>query len=327
MDEKQVINAIRKAFNASPARDRGFFDDASFVDVDGKEVVLKADMFVAGTDMPPGMNLRQAARKSVISCLSDLASKGAEAKYFMISIGLPRRLNNERSVISIIDGLKQASKEYRVRLVGGDVNEGRELVIDCLMLGVVQKSAERRGAKVGDVVVSTDPFGYTGLGLKSLIHHLTLPNHIRKECLRRVYEPNPRFDVASRLVSSGYVNASMDSSDGLAATLYEISEQSGVSIEVDSIPTDEVLKNVFADSEEMKKILHDAVFYGGEEFSTIITFPGTALEKVEQLAHERGGRLYKIGRVVKGEGVFETTDGGKSFRRLRKIGWVHLKQK
>lgn len=318
MNELQVIEILRKAFNAEPKRGRGFFDDVAVIEAQEGSIAVKADMFVAGTDMPPGMTLRQAARKAVVACLSDMAVKGVDAKYFMISFGIPRRLANKNAVLPMVEGLKQISKEYGLSMLGGDVNESKDLVIDCLMIGRVGKSPERRGAKAGDEVYAIGAFGYTGLGLQSLLTGLRLPQSIREKCLEQVYEPRPDFECIRKVVSSGLVNSSMDSSDGLAMTLYEIAEQSGVSIYVDSLPTDEMLIN----SGIERQVLHKAVFYGGEEYSAVITVPSSRRKELQYLTNECRAKLYRVGRVEKGRGVFFTTERGGE--RLSRRGWVHL---
>lgn len=318
LDETQIIAMIRKAFNASLHRDRGLYDDASLIKLDGISVVIKADMFVASTDLLPGMNLRQASRKAVLSSMSDMASKGAEALYLIVSLGIPRRISNDRSVGSIVEGLKQASREFRVQLIGGDVNESKDFVIDSILVGKAGRTAERCGARVGDVVAATGPFGYTGLALSHLLKGIKLPAELMEVCLKSVYEPSPNLEVAKGIVSSGFADASMDSSDGLALTLHEIAEQSNVAIRVSSLPVDERLYILD------RKLVFDAVMYGGEEFLTVLCIPKSVYSEAENLAKEKGGKLYKIGEVAKGNGVFITSDGGKSWNRLRRKGWTHL---
>jgi len=318
LDETQIITTIRKAFNASLHRDRGLYDDASFIKLNGESLVIKADMFVASTDLLPGMNLRQASRKAVISSMSDMAAKGAEALYLIASLGIPRRISNDRSVGALVEGLKQASREFGVQLIGGDVNESKDFVIDSILVGKAGRTAERSGAKVGDVVAATGPFGYTGLALSHLLKGIRLPAELKEVCLKSVYEPSPNLEVAKSIVSSGFANASMDSSDGLALTLYEIAEQSNVAIRVSSLPLDEKLDKLD------RKLIFDAALYGGEEFLTVLCIPKSVYSEAENLAKEKKGKLYKIGEVVKGNGVFITSDGGKSWSKLRKKGWTHL---
>jgi len=49
--------------------------------------------------------------------------------------------------------------------LGGDTNEGKELVINFSLFGVTEKIVSRKGAKINHVVITSGPFGYTGAGL------------------------------------------------------------------------------------------------------------------------------------------------------------------
>jgi len=56
-----------------------FGDDASAIDMGhDKLAVINTDMLVRKTDVPRTMSLWQAARKTVIMNISDLAAKGAQ---------------------------------------------------------------------------------------------------------------------------------------------------------------------------------------------------------------------------------------------------------
>ena len=53
-------------------------------------VVLKSDMLVESTDVPPRMRPWQIARKSIVACVSDMSAKGIEPPYLcLISMGIP----------------------------------------------------------------------------------------------------------------------------------------------------------------------------------------------------------------------------------------------
>jgi thiamine-monophosphate kinase len=317
VNEMQIIDLIRGFFSADQASSQGFYDDILILSEAG-DLALKADMFVAETDMPPGMTLPQASRKAVVSCLSDLAAKGAKPIGYIMSMGIPRRLSHRREMTAILDGMKRANEEYSLRLLAGDVNESRELVLDCVMYGLISHSVTRAGAKPGDIILSTDPFGYTGLGLRHVTGRLNVPPTILDDCLRSILEPHPNFALSSLLVSSGFANASMDSSDGLASTLHEIAEQSGVCISVDSLPIEEKL----AKEGLPEGILFQSVFYGGEEFAAVISVPEMKMDQVDEMARRSGKRVYRIGRVLEGRGV--KVNMGKGWKPLKKAGWVHL---
>jgi thiamine-monophosphate kinase len=44
-------------------------------------IILKCDMLVGNTDVPTGMKPWQIARKSIVSCVSDLSAKGIKPPY------------------------------------------------------------------------------------------------------------------------------------------------------------------------------------------------------------------------------------------------------
>ncbi|MEM3640934.1 MAG: hypothetical protein QXH37_03305, partial [Candidatus Bathyarchaeia archaeon] len=67
LGERKIIEIIQNRLDLLPKMPIPFGDDVSAYDVgDGKLAVLKADMLVDKTDVPPGMSLWQAARKAVV---------------------------------------------------------------------------------------------------------------------------------------------------------------------------------------------------------------------------------------------------------------------
>ena len=56
------------------------------------KIVAKTDTLVQSTDIPSKMGLSDAARKSIVACVSDFASKGVKPDYGMISINLPKTI-------------------------------------------------------------------------------------------------------------------------------------------------------------------------------------------------------------------------------------------
>ena len=74
--------------------------NASFVPEDvesfkiGKEqLIVKIDTFVESTDLPPRMKLQDAARKSIVSCVSDFAAKGVRPVFGIVSLTIPKKLS------------------------------------------------------------------------------------------------------------------------------------------------------------------------------------------------------------------------------------------
>ena len=88
--ERKIIEIIANHLEAMPNFPVPFGDNVSAVDIDEKQVaVLKTDMLVGKTDVPPNMSLWQAARKAMVMNISDFASKGVQPTAALVALGLP----------------------------------------------------------------------------------------------------------------------------------------------------------------------------------------------------------------------------------------------
>jgi len=270
-------------------------------------------MLVASTDVPHGMAPWQVARKSVVSCVSDLAAKGVQPHAAMISLGLPKNCTRPY-VEGLANGFAGASKEFGVRMVGGDTNEASGLVIDCSMIGFASKMPTRTGAKPGDVVVISGTFGLTPAGLEILMRDAKGAGAFRKYAVESVLEPKPRQRFGIALAK--FFSSSIDSSDGLAISLYELAGQSGVNIVIDTVPAAEGVEKF---AQENGLDAHELVFHGGEEYEIVATIPKSRLNRAISAAKKSGIALHIIGRVQRGPGdVFV----GKKL--LENKGYVHF---
>jgi thiamine-monophosphate kinase len=315
LDEKQIIRIFANKLGISN------LDDVALLD---KGIVMKSDMLVASTDVPIGMEAWQAARKSIVSCLSDLAAKGVRPHAAVISLGIPNSCSTRQPCIEgLAEGFAIASKEFGVKIVGGDTNEAGELVIDCSMIGFPRfKVPTRSGAKPGDYVIVSGHFGFAPAGLAILLQKnvITVSSSnsssiFRKHAVKSVLEPYPRQSFG--LALARYFSSSIDSSDGLAVSLYELANQSeGVDIMIYRIPAVEGLDK-FAQENNLDK--HELVFHGGEEYEIVATISHTKIRQAEAAARKAGVSLHVIGRVQKGSGnVFVRN------RLLENRGYIHF---
>jgi thiamine-monophosphate kinase len=310
LDEKEIIGIFANKLGISN------LDDVVLLD---KGIVIKSDMLVASTDVPPGMEAWQVARKSVVSCISDLAAKGVKPHAAVISLGIPNSYSTQRSNIEgLAKGFAIASKEFGVKIVGGDTNEALELVIDCSMIGFpVFKIPTRSGASPGDYVIVSGAFGFAPAGLAILLQQkaITASNIFRKRAVKSVLEPHPRQSFG--LLIARYSSASIDSSDGLAVSLYELASQSKeVDITIHRIPA---VEGLYKFALENSFETHELVFHGGEEYEIVATIPPTKIRQAESAARKAGVSLQVIGRVQRGSGsVFVRK------KLLENRGYVHF---
>lgn len=307
LSEKDVIAIFSSALGIAD------LDDVAAIPLGKKTLAFKCDMLVGMTDVPEQMSPRQAARKSVVACASDLAAKGAKPVAAMISLGLPRSIT-KGYVEELARGFQIASEEFGVKIVGGDTGEASDLVIDCSMLGIADSIPPRSGASPGDIVVVSGLFGYPASGLAMLLGGSRATGQFRKQAVDSVLEPKPRQDFA---ILAPFFSSSIDSSDGLATSLYEIATQSKVDIQVEYEKVKAKGVDEFAHSNGLDPL--KLVFFGGEEYEIVATIPKKALAKARSLAKKAGIPIHEVGTVKKGTGrVF----AGKSL--LENRGYQHL---
>jgi len=293
-------------------------DDVAVIPARGKKVVLKVDMLVESTDIPPGMGYRQAARKAVAMCVSDFAAKGVRPDSFMVSLGLCRS-TTQGQIDQLGRGFRDAEKEWDVQMVGGDTNEAEQLVIDCAMVGFAKKVVGRRGARPGDALVVTGPFGYPPAGLKIMIGGAKAERRLRETATRSVMKPTPDLEVGVAL--AGCLTSAMDSSDGLARSIHTLAEASGVGFELDKMPAGEGVAE-FAEDNGLS--LRELVMAGGEEYVIVGTVSPRKLASAREAAKSVGGQVMAIGRATREKGrVFLLT--GRSRMRICDEGWTHLR--
>ena len=164
LDENKIISL----FQTKLGNKKFVSEDVETFTLGKTKIIAKTDTMVQSTDIPQKMKLSDAARKSVIACVSDFASKGINPKYGIISINLPKSIS-KKQVENIANGFKKASKEYKISIIGGDTNEGNEIVFNVCIFGNSNRIVTRKGSHEGDLIFTTGPFGYTSIGLDILL--------------------------------------------------------------------------------------------------------------------------------------------------------------
>jgi thiamine-monophosphate kinase len=206
--------------------------------------------------------------------------------------------------------------------LGGDTNESKELTIDCNMMGITtlpdSKIPSRKGAKVGDLIVTSGKFGYTSSGLKIILSHLSAEKKFRTKSTSSVTFPKPQVEFGFELAK--YFSSSIDSSDGLSSSLYELAQKSKVDFLINKIPTPMDLTN-FAKLNSINT--EDLLFFGGEEYETIATVPRLDFKKLIKEARKHRIKVYHIGEVIRGSGnVFYELKGIQKL--IKNQGFVHF---
>lgn len=313
LDESEIIKIFQKGLSTKKFES----EDVEILNFGQSKIIAKTDTMVESTDIPYKMKLSDAARKSVVACVSDFASKGVKPKYGIISVNLPKTISYSK-IKEIVSGFKKACREFDISIVGGDTNEGKEIVFTVCLFGITDKIITRKDSKVGDLVFVTGPFGYTYAGLDMLLGKKKGKGSFVKKAINSVINPKPRLDFG--LKNKKYFSSSMDSSDGLSTTLIEMSNQSKKKFVIDKIPA---LKDLKEFARDYKINLDKMIFNGGEEYEIVFTASPKNKKTIEKNAKILKIPILEIGYVSSGKGVFVSRDD--KLIQVKDFGWSHFK--
>jgi len=312
LNERKII----ELFQSRLGNTKCVAEDVESFKIGKKHIIVKVDTLVESTDLPPGMELVDAARKSIVSCVSDFAAKGVRPIFGIISLTIPKKLSRS-NIESLAKGFQRAAREFELKILGGDTNEGKELVINFSLFGISEKIVNRKGAKANHVIITSGPFGYSAAGLSILLKNKKSSRKFGTKAKNAVFKPNCRLMFG--LKNKNYFSSSMDSSDGLSTTLNEMSNQSKKKIVITRMPSE---NDVFDFASSSRLNANDLILNGGEEYEIVATVNTSNLPKIKKYAKKHRMKLYEIGYVTKGNGVFYKKDG--KLVKIKDKGWQHL---
>jgi thiamine-monophosphate kinase len=252
---------------------------------------------------------------------SDLGAKGVKPIAFMPNIGLPKKYPVENAY-DIARGIEAAAREYNSYVIGGDMNQTSEVIISGLAIGIVEKERIMKRAgnvKPGDYLATTGTFGLTSAALKHLIEGYDLPETIANTILGSIYSPRASIKEGIALSSSRGVNSCIDSSDGLAMSLFDLQRSTGHGYKIITMPIDPLVKK-FAEINKLDPV--SLAFYGGEEYHLIFTFSPKYIKKVQASLCQVGSELIIIGKVTSNKKIIYQS-GSQDIPILPK-GWEHF---
>ena len=313
--EREAIEHIRRILDQNDFP-LGLTDDCAAIEMGKNYLLVSTDMINERTHMPVGMTAYDMGWHVIAVNLSDIASKGGEILGVEVAVGLPKGKDVE-FLEDMAQGMDSCARRYGTAIAGGDTKECYEVTLVGTAFGIVPKNKImlRSGARTGDVVAVTGKLGKAAVGFQSLKHGLGIESAVRK-----MFRPEPRMAEGLALSKSGTATSCMDVSDGLASTIYQICEQSGVSmnIEFDKLPkTEEMTQIDFVPKEEL-------LLYMGGDYELLVTIKKGNLRKAKQAVKKAGGMLTKIGAVTKPQDTNKLIKGGE-MKILENRGYEHFR--
>lgn len=275
------FDIIRKYF-ASHAVTRGdvalgIGDDAAIVSppVD-QQIVITTDTLVNGVHFPENTAAYDVGFKSLAVNLSDLAAMGATPAWLTLALTLPNA--NETWLNDFCRGFFALCKDSQAQLIGGDLTRGPlSITVQAMGLVPTNQAIKRSGAQVGDLIYVTHTVGDAAAALALVQKKITVPSQHQQTLLTRLNRPTPRMQIGEQL--RGVANAAIDISDGLAADLGHILENSrvGARVNVDHLP----LSTALIESVDREQALSFAL-NGGDDYELCFTVPKNKKELVPE---------------------------------------------
>jgi len=278
----------------------------------GSALAVTTDMLLEGRHIFPGANAEQLGHKALAVNLSDLAAMGAEPRWALLSIALPKA--DERWLKAFSRGFFRLARRFGTELIGGDTTRG-PLAISITAIGEVpEKLALRRdAARAGDDVWLSGATGEAALGLSHLKGRVSLRGLARKACLRRLHAPEPRVKLGRAL--RGLARSAIDVSDGLLADLGHVAEASRVAAELrwEDLPRARAIREC-----ANAALAAQCLLAGGDDYELVFTAPRSKRARIEGLGATR------IGAIVRGRPAVRVLDARGRIVPTPRTGFDHF---
>lgn len=310
MNEFDLIEKIKKKIPRSLQGNIPIGDDAGMMTPPaGHDLVWTNDVMVDGVDFRmDSLAPELVGRKALAINLSDLAAMGAKPLGFLISIGIPHRVE-EKWILRFYDGLIDMAKEYKVACVGGDITKASEFFVSIALAGVARgrEVTLRSNAKPGDWLGVTG-----GLGGSIQSHHFSF---------------TPRLRESQFLVKNFKPTSMMDISDGLIQDLGHLLKASrvGAWLELGEIP---ISKDAVQLSQRNPMHALERACTDGEDFELLFTVSPRMKSKLEKAWRKQFPKipLSWIGKVEKQKGIRYSLQGKKITKLpFNSKGFQHFK--
>jgi thiamine-monophosphate kinase len=220
----------------------------------------------------------------------------------------------------MVDGMNDCALRFNTSIVGGDTKEHDDLILCGTAIGEIDKDKIllRKGARAGDLVCVTGWLGRGGAGFYSMKRGLNL-----KDAETALKRPWPRVKEGMALSASGIVTSCMDISDGLSASIFEMSRCSGMTYEIDysKLPRAKEVDMAFQDPQRQR----DLTLNFGDDFELLFTIKREAEGELSKIAQASECPMTVIGKVTSGEENILIDNGTRE--KLENLGYEHFRSR
>ena len=299
-----------------------FNDDALAFKLNKKYLLLNIDGFVFRYSKYYWLSYYDLGWKASTLAISDVVVKGGIPKVVVSSVGFKKSASLKR-LREFVFGLRDSARFHGAKYLGGDLNEAVDEWVStaCIGFSNVKPIPRKSRIRENDIVLTYGEYGLTGAALHAHYNRIDIrPWRKIIEVTRKPVVPMETLEFVSKL-GRKCVLSSIDSSDGLAQSLLELSKINKVGFIVENVP-------VNSEAVEYAKTygldLKNLALYGGEEFYPIFIISRKCLNKLGDILREFD-RFKIIGKTTASVNVYIRKEG-----RLVKVesgGWEYFKNR
>ena len=295
----------------------GIGDDAAIVHPQsGFDLCFSSDLLLSERHFFKDVAPADLAHKVLAVNISDMAAMGANPRWALLSVALPKLDPDWLS--QFCDSLFSLANRFGVTLIGGDTTKG-ELIFNVTIVGELPRGQGllRSSAKIGDDIWVSGNVGSAAAALAQLRGKITLPEQIQNQCMQALLKPEPRVTLGQALLSIAH--AAQDISDGLAQDIGHILEASGVGAEIDV--------NCLPVLTELKRAMPDYLWQqwalaGGDDYELVFTAPRDRRDEILTAARIAQTPVSCIGSINNGNRLAIYSNGCEL--TLTSLGYDHF---
>ena len=231
------------------------------------------------------------AKKALRTNLSDLAAMGADPEFYSLAISLPNT-KAKGFLEKFAKGLKEDQKEYKIKLLGGDLTSSSDIItITINIIGTVPsgKSISRSNAMANDLLYVTGVLGLSNIGLLNLNKN----DNEYSEAKLKYYLPQPRVKFSASV--RNFVSSMIDISDGFIQDCRHLAQLSNLEfvVNLEDLPISTI--ELLSYEEKLSSAL-----IGGDDYELLFTSSPDHEEKINKIADSNGLQITNIGYVKNG---------------------------
>ncbi len=288
---KKIINTHSFPHIPSHFVEVGIGDDASVLK-DG--TIITTDAYIEDIHFSlEYFSFYEIGQRVVCGTLSDISAMAGKPIAIFVSALLPSRLE-QKQLKELYSGMQSITNKFSCEIAGGDIVAYPKLGLILTAIGKTKNPKLRSTAKPDEYLYIT---GYCGLSETGrLVLKNKLPQKNFMQSIKRHLCPMPRINEAIKLKK--YINALIDTSDGLSTDAFHLAQESKVKIKIfpNKIPIHPETKRYFLGN--MNRML-DIALNGGEDYELLFTsaYKNLPLKIL-------GTKITQIGIIEKGKGVY-----------------------